>query len=151
MKEYGAFISSTIYGKFDHMYLGLRGAWVDPEEGRDFHSSAGGEFCPPNFRSAAVTPSPPPRLSLTYRITIEMIPTYVSENDGGAMETVTISSKFQVVIPKTIRERLRLSRGRKFRPCCMGTASSSSSSSRQNTRADSSRASRRRFPVSPTA
>jgi peptide/nickel transport system substrate-binding protein len=31
MKEYGAFISTTIYGKFDHMFLGLRGAWVDPE------------------------------------------------------------------------------------------------------------------------
>jgi len=31
MKEYGAFISTTIYGKFDHMYLGLRGAWTDPE------------------------------------------------------------------------------------------------------------------------
>ncbi|HXJ81719.1 MAG TPA: ABC transporter substrate-binding protein [Candidatus Methylomirabilis sp.] len=31
IKEYGAFISSTIYGKFDHMYIGLRGAWVDPE------------------------------------------------------------------------------------------------------------------------
>jgi hypothetical protein len=31
MKEYVAFISTTIYGKFDHMYLGLRGAWVDPE------------------------------------------------------------------------------------------------------------------------
>jgi len=31
MKEYGAFISTTIYGKFDSMFLGLRGAWVDPE------------------------------------------------------------------------------------------------------------------------
>jgi peptide/nickel transport system substrate-binding protein len=31
LKEYGAFISTTIYGKFDHMYIGLRGAWVDPE------------------------------------------------------------------------------------------------------------------------
>ena len=31
LKEYGAFISTTIYGKFDHMYLGLRGAWTDPE------------------------------------------------------------------------------------------------------------------------
>jgi len=31
LKEYGAFISSTIYGKFDHMYIGLRGAWADPE------------------------------------------------------------------------------------------------------------------------
>src|SRR5215470_17273000 len=31
LKEYGAFISSTIYGKFDQMYLGLRGAWADPE------------------------------------------------------------------------------------------------------------------------
>jgi peptide/nickel transport system substrate-binding protein len=31
LKEYGAFISSTIYGKFDHMFYGLRGAWTDPE------------------------------------------------------------------------------------------------------------------------
>jgi ABC-type transport system substrate-binding protein len=31
LKEYGAFISSTIFGKFDQMYLGLRGAWTDPE------------------------------------------------------------------------------------------------------------------------
>jgi peptide/nickel transport system substrate-binding protein len=31
LKEYGAFISSTIFGKFDQMYLGLRGAWADPE------------------------------------------------------------------------------------------------------------------------
>jgi peptide/nickel transport system substrate-binding protein len=31
LKEYGAFISSTIYGNFEHMFLGLRGAWVDPE------------------------------------------------------------------------------------------------------------------------
>jgi len=31
LKEYGAFISSTIFGKFDAMFLGLRGAWADPE------------------------------------------------------------------------------------------------------------------------
>lgn len=31
LKEYGAYISSTIYGKFDHMFVGLRGAWVDAE------------------------------------------------------------------------------------------------------------------------
>jgi ABC-type transport system substrate-binding protein len=31
LKEYGAFISTTIYGKFDQMYVGLRGAWADPE------------------------------------------------------------------------------------------------------------------------
>jgi len=31
LKEYGAFISTTIYGKFDSMYVGLRGAWADPE------------------------------------------------------------------------------------------------------------------------
>ncbi len=31
LKEYGAFIATTIYGKFDHMFYGLRGAWVDPE------------------------------------------------------------------------------------------------------------------------
>jgi len=31
LKEYGAFISSAIFGKFDNMFLGLRGAWADPE------------------------------------------------------------------------------------------------------------------------
>ena len=31
LKEYGAFISTTIYGKFDDMMYGLQGAWVDPE------------------------------------------------------------------------------------------------------------------------
>jgi peptide/nickel transport system substrate-binding protein len=31
LKEYGAFIASTIYGKFDRMMTGLRGAWTDPE------------------------------------------------------------------------------------------------------------------------
>ena len=31
LKEYGAFISSTIYGKFDKMMRGLRGAWIDPD------------------------------------------------------------------------------------------------------------------------
>jgi peptide/nickel transport system substrate-binding protein len=31
LREYGAFISSTIYGKFDNMFIGLRGAWADPE------------------------------------------------------------------------------------------------------------------------
>jgi peptide/nickel transport system substrate-binding protein len=31
LKEYGAFISSTIFGKFDAMFIGLRGAWADPE------------------------------------------------------------------------------------------------------------------------
>jgi peptide/nickel transport system substrate-binding protein len=31
LKEYGAFISSTIFGKFDQMFIGLRGAWADPE------------------------------------------------------------------------------------------------------------------------
>ena len=31
LKEYGAFITSTIFGKFDSMFLGLRGAWADPE------------------------------------------------------------------------------------------------------------------------
>jgi peptide/nickel transport system substrate-binding protein len=30
-KEYGAFITSTIFGKFDNMFIGLRGAWADPE------------------------------------------------------------------------------------------------------------------------
>jgi peptide/nickel transport system substrate-binding protein len=31
LKEYGAFISTTIYGKFDEMMYGLRGVWTDPE------------------------------------------------------------------------------------------------------------------------
>jgi len=31
LKEYGAYISSTIYGKFDKMMFGLRGAWIDPD------------------------------------------------------------------------------------------------------------------------
>jgi peptide/nickel transport system substrate-binding protein len=31
LKEYGAFTSSTIFGKFDGMFIGLRGAWADPE------------------------------------------------------------------------------------------------------------------------
>ncbi|MDO8477633.1 MAG: ABC transporter substrate-binding protein [Candidatus Rokubacteria bacterium] len=31
LKEYGAFISSTIFGKFDKMGCGLFGAWTDPD------------------------------------------------------------------------------------------------------------------------
>ena len=31
LKEYGAFISSTIFGKFDKMGTGLFGAWIDPD------------------------------------------------------------------------------------------------------------------------
>jgi AbrB family looped-hinge helix DNA binding protein len=31
------------------------------------------------------------------------------------METVTLSSKFQVVIPRSVRERMKLSPGTKFR------------------------------------
>jgi len=31
LKEYGAFISSTIFGKFDRMGSGLFGAWTDPD------------------------------------------------------------------------------------------------------------------------
>lgn len=31
LKEYGAYISSTIFGKFDKMMMGLRGAWTDPD------------------------------------------------------------------------------------------------------------------------
>jgi peptide/nickel transport system substrate-binding protein len=30
LKEYGAFIASTVFGKFDQMMVGLRGAWLDP-------------------------------------------------------------------------------------------------------------------------
>ena len=36
------------------------------------------------------------------------------------METVTISPKFQVVIPKAIRERLRLSPGQKVKAMLYG-------------------------------
>jgi ABC-type transport system substrate-binding protein len=31
LKEYGAFISSTIFGRFDKMGSGLFGAWADPD------------------------------------------------------------------------------------------------------------------------
>jgi peptide/nickel transport system substrate-binding protein len=31
LKEYGAYISSTVYGRFDKMMFGLRGAWTDPD------------------------------------------------------------------------------------------------------------------------
>jgi peptide/nickel transport system substrate-binding protein len=31
LKEYGAYISTTIYGKFDKMTVGLRGTWTDPD------------------------------------------------------------------------------------------------------------------------
>ena len=31
LKEYGAYIATTIYGKFDKMAFGLRGAWLDPD------------------------------------------------------------------------------------------------------------------------
>jgi len=31
LKEYGAYIATTIYGKFDKMTVGLRGAWTDPD------------------------------------------------------------------------------------------------------------------------
>ena len=31
LKEYGAYIATTIYGKFDKMAFGLRGAWIDPD------------------------------------------------------------------------------------------------------------------------
>jgi ABC-type transport system substrate-binding protein len=31
LKEYGAFISSTIFGRFDHMAGTLFGSWTDPE------------------------------------------------------------------------------------------------------------------------
>ena len=58
--------------------------------------------------------------TLTYEFLIDMIPTYESEIDGGAMETVTISPKFQVVIPKTIRERLGLTPGQKVQAVLYG-------------------------------
>ncbi len=31
LKEYGAYISSTLLGKFEHMAVGLFGAWTDPD------------------------------------------------------------------------------------------------------------------------
>jgi len=31
LKEYGAYISTTIYGKFEKMMRGLRGSWIDPD------------------------------------------------------------------------------------------------------------------------
>ncbi len=31
LKEYGAYISSTIFGKYDKMMFGLRGVWADPD------------------------------------------------------------------------------------------------------------------------
>src|SRR4029453_16015780 len=31
LKEYGAYTARTIYGKFDKMTFGLRGAWIDPD------------------------------------------------------------------------------------------------------------------------
>ena len=40
--------------------------------------------------------------------------------DGGHMETVTVSPKFQVVIPKPIRERLGLSPGQKVQAIVYG-------------------------------
>ena len=35
--------------------------------------------------------------------------------DGGSMDTVTLSTKFQVVIPKSIRRQLALKPGEKFK------------------------------------
>jgi AbrB family looped-hinge helix DNA binding protein len=40
--------------------------------------------------------------------------------EDGPMDTVTISPKFQVVIPKQIRERLRLSPGQKVQAVLYG-------------------------------
>jgi AbrB family looped-hinge helix DNA binding protein len=40
--------------------------------------------------------------------------------DGGAVETVTISPKYQVVIPKSIRQRLGLSPGQKVQAVLYG-------------------------------
>jgi len=37
-----------------------------------------------------------------------------NQNGENVMETVTISSKFQIVIPRSIRESLRLKPGQKF-------------------------------------
>jgi AbrB family looped-hinge helix DNA binding protein len=40
--------------------------------------------------------------------------------DGGTVETLTISPKFQVVIPKAVRERLGLSPGQKVQAIVYG-------------------------------
>ena len=46
-------------------------------------------------------------------IVIDTISLYNTRNDRGAVDVVTISPKFQVVIPREIRERLRLAPGQK--------------------------------------
>jgi AbrB family looped-hinge helix DNA binding protein len=46
---------------------------------------------------------------------------YDSNIDGGsALSTVTISSKYQVVIPKDVRERLRIRPGQKVEAFAIG-------------------------------
>jgi AbrB family looped-hinge helix DNA binding protein len=57
---------------------------------------------------------------LTYDIFINKVRTHEPVIDGGAMRTVTISPKFQVVIPKAIREELGLSPGQKVQAIVYG-------------------------------
>ena len=57
---------------------------------------------------------------LTYDLVIDKVHTNAFVIDGGAMGMVTISPKFQVVIPKAIREELGLSPGQKVQAMVYG-------------------------------
>ncbi len=57
---------------------------------------------------------------MTYQIIIDKLNVIPILIDGGTVETVTLSPKFQVVIPKRIRERLGLSPGQKIQAIVYG-------------------------------
>jgi AbrB family looped-hinge helix DNA binding protein len=57
---------------------------------------------------------------LTYQCAIDIIATYRKYIEGGFMGTITISPKFQVVIPKAIREELGLLPGQKVQAIAYG-------------------------------